>query len=357
VDRRLHEAAAGKGCRIVRDGWLPLLAGQPPSFRAWGAWLLEAATGKGDGAVNWSRKLAGAIAGLGLLALAGDSNAISLLVSSIATNAPNTANLLTTTTGRHAEYTSTRTILDSGGTGGNAVGTNLDARTRYASITSTDTGSFSLGQVVAATANYKITFSVTAPANVVYDLTIDTSRVGAFTLIDDTALNGPTRADLGAVTGQLGGVTNAGLGLADLANVDGAGNTNIGTVNTPFNQTSQLVLTGLSGNQSFTLDFAWTSLVYSNPGSNTTSTNSSNGAFVFGGDEAAVRMGLAGSATSISGGITADDYPGAGSRTAANDGHFVGIGLHVTAVPEPTTALLIGAGVAGLAWSGRRRIR
>jgi hypothetical protein len=296
----------------------------------------------------------GAVAALGLVASNGPAHAISLAIDTLVANAGNTS-YLTTTSGRHGEYSSSRTVLDAGGSGLDTIGTTLDARTRYASITSADTGSVSLGQVVGATADYRITFTINAPAYVTYDLQIDTSRIGAFTLIDDTALNGPTRADLGAVTGSLGGVPTAGLGLADLAAANGAGNSNIGTVNVPFNQANTLVLTGLTGTQSFTLDFLWTSLVYSNPGSNTTSTNTGNGSFLFGGDEAAVRMGLAGSATSISGGITADDYPGAGTRTAANDGHFVGISLEVTAVPEPTTVILVGAGIAGLAWRGRRR--
>ena len=58
----------------------------------------------------------------------------------------------------------------------------------------------------------------------------------------------------------------------------------------------------------------------------------------------------------IVGGTTADDYPGVGSRTQANDGHFVNIATTITAVvPEPGTAMLLSLGLAGLAKFGARK--
>ena len=94
---------------------------------------------------------------------AGPAGAISISFDSVVTLAGNTADLLTTTSGRHVEYRSQTSVLNAGGSGADLVGTSLTAATRYAAVTSTDTGSFFLGQILAANASYRVTFTMTAP--------------------------------------------------------------------------------------------------------------------------------------------------------------------------------------------------
>jgi len=293
--------------------------------------------------------------------LASSAWAIQLNVDSAGTNVGNSANYLTATSGRHGEFRSSVSTLDPGGTDADIVSNSVDGRVRYQSITSADTGSFNLGQVVVATSDYSVTFTVSAPLNVYYDLAIDTSRMGAFTIVSDSGANGGATADLSALTGSVSGSLNnnpePALGLADLAQASVGGNSGT-SVNTPFSQSNQLLLTNLTGSNTYTLRFVWNSAVTTNPGSNTSSTNTDNGAFIFGGDETAVRMGLAGSAPSISGGITADDYPGVGSRNAANDGHFVYMKATVVQIiPEPSSYVLATLAALGVGLIARRSRR
>ncbi len=79
------------------------------------------------------------------------------------------------------------------------------------------------------------------------------------------------------------------------------------------------------------------------------------GGFLCGGDgdEAGVLLGydmVVGD--SFLSGTTVDDYSTWG-RNKANDGYFIGLSL--TAIPEPGTLSLLGAGLLGLSWRGRSR--
>jgi hypothetical protein len=285
--------------------------------------------------------------------------AIQLTVDSAAANVGNSANYLNSTSGRHGEFRSQVTTLDPGGTDADVVSNAVDGRVRYASVTSADTGSFYLGQVIVAASDYSVTFTVSAPLNVYYDIAVDTSRMGAFTLVSDSGSNGGATADLSALAGSVSGSLNnnpePALGLADLAPSSVPGNSG-SSVNTPFSQSNQLLLTNLTGTNTYTLRFVWSSAVTTNPGSNTSSTNTDNGAYIFGGDETAVRMGLAGSGSSISGGISADDYPGVGSRTQADDGHFVSMKATIVAiVPEPSSLVLAAMAMVGIVVTTWRR--
>jgi hypothetical protein len=178
--------------------------------------------------------------------------------------------------------------------------------TRYASITSADTGVLTSPQhTQQLQSQYTITFTVTAPHT--YALEVDSLLSGALTLVDDNA--GTASAACSNVIGsQTGGTLVQGtLGLTGPPTLSGgAGGA------TAFSPQASAIITGTSGGvpKTHTLTFAWS-----------TSATSSGG--VGGGDEGAVRLGLAGQDPNAS----ADDYPGIGQRTQAVDGHFVTVSL------------------------------
>ncbi len=172
---------------------------------------------------------------------------------------------------------------------------------RYAKIVGTDTGIFT-SRTENFTGNYTITFSVTAPGS--YSLAVNTSRVGALTLVNDGSAS--ATATLSALTGSHTGGTLLVPGTLSLPAV--ATLSSNSAANTAFSQPNSATITGVSNGvpQAHTLTFAWTA-------------SCASGSGLTGGDECAVRMGLPAEYD----GETAGDYPGVGGRTQANDGHFV----------------------------------
>ena len=182
-------------------------------------------------------------------------------------------------------------------------GTTLNAR--YSFVNGTDTG-LNTDQSNSQTCDYRVQFNVSAPGG--YRLTVNTARRGALTRVDDFPGANATADISGVAASYTGTGTFAGgpLTLGDPAASSGGGN-----ANTAFDaSTAVATVTGVSNGAAIPqrFDFSWTTFC-----------NSDSSFFLDGGDECAVRGGIAISYS----GETAGDYPGAGPRTQTNDGHFL----------------------------------
>jgi hypothetical protein len=91
------------------------------------------------------------------LGVAGQAQAISITGLTITANGPNSADGKTDTVTNYNEVRSARTILDSGGSALDSVGSSVNAQTRYSSVTVAD-GGVATTASRNATHDYKITF-------------------------------------------------------------------------------------------------------------------------------------------------------------------------------------------------------
>jgi len=227
---------------------------------------------------------------------------------------------------------SSTSVLASGSTG-------FDMR--YAAVVGADTGGFGGGTYAQSfSGSFTITFAVTETAGWSWTVNVDVVRTGAMTIISDG--NGNANVTLGAlsVVHSGAGVLGSSLDLGAVGTLSNAGAPGT-SPNQAFSQASVASLTGLGtgGAQVVTLVFTFTA--------SATTVDPAGG--LVQGDEAGLRMGL----DSALGSFTADDYPGAGGRTLADDG------IRVTAalLPEPAAEALLAVGLIGLAWFDRKRTR
>jgi hypothetical protein len=211
---------------------------------------------------------------------------------------------------------------------------------RYAAVVGADTGGAGGGTFTQNfTGSFTITFSVTQVAGWNWTVNVDVLRNGARTIIND----GPGNANvtLGAldVVHSGAGVLGASLGLGAVGTLSNAGAPG-NSLNSGFNQASTAAITGngTGAAQVVTLVFTFTA--------SATTVDPAGGQVQ--GDEAALRMGI----DSILSSFTADDYPGTGGRTLANDGIFV---TAAVGVPEPAAEALLAVGLIGLAWFANPR--
>jgi hypothetical protein len=271
-------------------------------------------------------------AGVGLVAallLAPAAGALQITGLSIATTGSNSAPVLVDNSNRFSQIaSSTSIVIAPGGAVPDTIGQSVAFETRYASLLAADSDSGGAAQTLGMTSDYSITFTIDNPAGETYRVDIATLRAGALTIVSDAGGPNTATASIGAVTGRVDSIVNGSLALAAVGPL-----INGNTTATPFSQSSTtLSITDSALSRAFTLDFNWT-------GSTTTNN-----------DEAAVRMGINGGIANA----TADDYPGVGARTVANDGHFVDVTATIISAPEPAPAALVAFGLLGLAIRARR---
>jgi hypothetical protein len=188
--------------------------------------------------------------------------------------------------------------------------------------------------------SFTITFAVTESAGWSWAVSVDVVRSGAMTIVSDGNGSANVTLDALSVIHSGAGVLGASLDLGAVGTLSNAGAPGT-SPDQAFSQASTASITGVGtgGAQIVTLVFSFTA---------SASTVDPAGGLVQG-DEAALRMGL----DSSLGAFTADDYPGAGARTLANDG----ISVTAAVLPEPRADALLALGLIALAWFDSPRSR
>jgi hypothetical protein len=188
----------------------------------------------------------------------------------------------------------------------------------------------------------RINFNIVASLTETWTMQIDQLRRFALTLVDDPGSGFQSQAFIDNYSATYNIVPGTSGPLVIPKGINENTSALFGTLDLPFlfNNTQFL---GGTGSASVQLDFIQRigAASYGNADPLIT--------VVDDGQEAATRFGIAGSLP----GVTADDYPGFGSRVVSDDGHFVNVKL--TFIPEPASAALLTlCGLGVFVRSGRR---
>jgi|GEM_PF-2349284 len=259
-----------------------------------------------------------------------------------------TANVTTGGATDKREFNSVLDTLQGSDSDGDFVGSSVFISTRLSSLTvaDKDSGTFltQAPNTQNATVNYSLTFTVADPgAGRVYDLRIDTSRIGELTVRNDSS-NGTATLTLGAITASYTGVgLPSGSNALAGQTLTSAGGNNPAFYNNAFNQAGFVTVAGLTGQQTITLGFSWAQ--------NVTSVNS-GGLNSGTGDDGAIRLGRS-TTTNGSAGL----YPGNNNRNIDLDGHFVTVQATMVVVPEPGTLVMASMAAFGFAFMAVRKRR
>lgn len=215
----------------------------------------------------------------------------------------------------------------------NTIGATGSVSTRAAGFTASQEQDGGITQSI----DYAVTYTVTAPASVVYDITFSPEFHARLTNADQ----GDVPGDSSSVSVLSAALSQNASSISDSLDLSGGTNTSPGTANVDSTATQNL--TGLSGNNTFVLTY--TGSVH---------TQSFDAVLCSGTTYNSVLWGMDGPFGPACSGSADnwDDYTVAAALDA--DGLFTPAAVTITAVPEPGTLLLVGAGLLGLAMTGRR---
>jgi len=203
-------------------------------------------------------------------------------------------------------------------------------------------------QGIVQTIDVSFVYEITAPNDVVYDITFSPEFHGILKIADNLADESGDGASFQALKAELNGSFIADLDLGSFTS-----RTTDGFTTADFVATGHTI-SGASGNNTFTLDYSVN--LADNPILFEALSAGETGNVNFGDcTQAGAMWGQDSplSPSSCSGSADFLDYNSAANRAA--DGLFGAATVEITAVPEPGTLLLVGSGLAGLAVVGRRR--
>lgn len=199
--------------------------------------------------------------------------------------------------------------------------------------------SFDQNAGIVQTVDYTGTFAVTASANVTYSITFNNALHGLLKIADELA---DESGDVASISTMAAVLKQDAVTIGDVLDLSGGSRSTAGSTN--VDDTAAQTITGLTGSHTFTVRY--TGSVTATSVGATLCANQTEAAALWGANGA---FGAYCNAPA-----DWDEYGSTAARDA--DGIFLGATVVITSVvPEPGTALLLGAGLLGLAVQGRKR--